>query len=79
MAVALVGQKEAAEADENGKRHSYLTSSVHVLFPQCFLPIDLAGDDRFLSLPEAFVAGGRTIGEKQEQSKNKMRKAPIFT
>jgi hypothetical protein len=35
-------------------------------------PINLGRDDRFRSLPEAFVIGGIRLGEKQEQSKNKI-------
>ena len=38
VAVPLVSQKEAAEADQCGKRHSDLTGSVHVSFPQHFPP-----------------------------------------
>ena len=72
VTVPLVSQKEAAEADQCGKRHSDLTGSVHVSFPQHFPPMALAGDDRFRSLREAFVVGGTKIGEKQEQSKNKI-------
>jgi hypothetical protein len=72
MAVALVRQKEAAEADECGQRHGDLTSSVHVSFPQHFPPMTLARDDRFRSLREAFVVGRITVGEKQEQNKNKI-------
>jgi len=69
VAVALVGQKEAGEADEGGDRHRDLTSSVHVLFPRCLPPINLARDDRFRSLPEAFVIGGIRLG----RNKNKAR------
>ena len=32
----------------------------------------VAGDDRFRSLREAFVIGGTSIGEKQEQIKNEI-------
>ena len=32
----------------------------------------LARNDRFRSLREAFVVGGIAVGEKQEQSKNKI-------
>jgi hypothetical protein len=39
MAVTLVRQKEAAEADERGERNSDLTSGVHVSFPQHFPPM----------------------------------------
>jgi hypothetical protein len=72
VAVALVRQKEAAEADQCGEGHGDLTSSVHVPFPQHFPPMTLARNDRFRSLREAFVAGGMIVGEKQEQSKNKI-------
>jgi hypothetical protein len=72
VAVALVRQKEAAEADQCGERHGDLTSSVHVSFPQCLPPMTLATNDRFQSLREAFVVGGTIVGEKQEQSKNKI-------
>ena len=34
--------------------------------------MNLARADRFLSLPVAFVVGGMRVGEKQEQSKNKI-------
>jgi hypothetical protein len=64
--------KEAAEADQCGERHGDLTGSVHVSFPQHFPPITFARDDRFRSLCEAFVVGGMTVGEKQEQSKNRI-------
>src|ERR1700727_3150261 len=39
VTVPLVSQKEAAEADQCGKRHSDLTGSVHVSFPQHFPPM----------------------------------------
>jgi hypothetical protein len=70
VAVAVVCEEEAAEADECGERDSDLTSSVHVSFPQPFPPMSGAGNDRWLSLREAFVVGLTGIGEKQEQSKN---------
>jgi hypothetical protein len=38
----------------------------------------LARDDRFRSLREAFVVGGMSLGEKQEQSKNKIGVTPKF-
>src|SRR6202161_2403636 len=69
VAVALVGQKEAGEAGEGGGAPRDLTSSVHVLFPRCLPPINLARDDRFRSLPEAFVIGGIRLG----RNKNKAR------
>ena len=72
VTVPLVSQKEAAEADQCGERHGDLTGSVHVSFPQHFPPMTLARDDRFRSLREAFVIGGTSIGEKQEQIKNKI-------
>jgi hypothetical protein len=72
VALALIRQEQATEADERGERHSDLTSSVHVLFPQSYPPINVAGDDCFLSLLEAFVFGRRRLGEKREQSKNKI-------
>jgi hypothetical protein len=72
VALALIRQEQATEADKRGERHSDLTSSVHVSFPQPYPPINVAGDDRFLSLLEAFVFGRRRLGEKREQSKNKI-------
>lgn len=71
MALALIRQEEASEADQNGERHSDLASRVHVLFPQRFQPMSLALHDRSQSLPEAFVVRETRLGEKQEQSKNK--------
>jgi hypothetical protein len=72
VAVALVRQEEAAEADQDGERHRDLASAIHVLFFLSFPHMTLARDDRCLSLPEAFVVGGMGVGEKQEQSKNKI-------
>jgi hypothetical protein len=72
VAVALVRQKEAAEADQCGERHGDFTNGVHVSFPQCLRPMTPARDDRLRGLREAFVVGRMTIGEKQEQSKNKI-------
>ena len=72
VAVTLVRQEEAAEADEDGERHRDLASGIHVLFLLSFPHMTLARDDRLLSLPEAFVFGGMRVGEKQEQSKNKI-------
>lgn len=71
MALALIRQEEASEADQNGERHSDLASRVHVLFPQRFQPMSLALHDGSQSLPEAFVVRETRLGEKQEQSKNK--------
>src|SRR6202020_3635772 len=61
VALALIRQEQATEADERGERHSDLTSSVHVLFPQSYPPINVAGDDCFLILLEAFVFGRRRV------------------
>jgi hypothetical protein len=71
VAVALVRQEEAAEADQCSERHSDLTSSVHVSFPQCFPPMNLGRDDRFLSLREAFVIGGIWIGGSMNKARIK--------
>jgi hypothetical protein len=71
MAVALVRQEQAAEADKRGERYSDLTSCIHVLFPSAFSPMNLVRHDRSLGLRETFVLGLRTLGEKQEHSKHK--------
>ena len=72
VAVTLVRQEEAAEADHCGQRHGDLTSSVHVSFPLYLPPMTPARDDRFRSLREAFVVGGLIVGEKQEQIKDEI-------
>jgi hypothetical protein len=41
-------------------------------------PINVAGDDRFLSLLEAFAFGRRRLGEKREQNKNKIESRVHF-
>jgi hypothetical protein len=75
VALALIRQEQTTEADERGERHSDLTSSVHVSFPQHFPPMNRAIHNRSpglrqSGLREAFVFGLIAIGEKQEQSKN---------
>ena len=71
MALALIRQEQATEAHERGERHSDLSSSVHVSFPQSYPPINVAGDDRFLSLLEAFVFGRRRLGENENKARIK--------
>jgi FkbM family methyltransferase len=41
VALALIRQEQATEADERGERHSDLTSSVHLSFPQLARPMNL--------------------------------------
>ncbi len=77
-AVAFLRQEKPAKADDRGKRDGDLASGVHVLFPQQFPPLSLAIHRCYGSLPEAVVIGGITIGEKQEQSKNKIASWAIF-
>jgi hypothetical protein len=70
MGVGFGRQEQAAEADQCGKRHGDLASDIHVMFPRAFRLRLLTKTNRIPGLPEAFVVGGLTVGEKQEQSKN---------
>ena len=69
VAVAVVRQEQAAEADERGGVTAIWPAEFMFCFPS-FQPMTRLITIALAGLPEAFVSGPRTIGEKEEQSKN---------
>ena len=71
MAVALVRQEQAAEADECGEGDGDLTSGVDVSFPDLRAPHRLSAGLRGACVEIERLGTVPTIGEKQEQTRRK--------